>query len=194
MTEQPTSESRQLKVGALLTRPDRASVPGPPSKRPVARPGVAPGSEGEQTASAASIDPRAGGGTPRPAALVMAPAEGPPPTRPSEPAPAVAPARVPVASEQPPPSGVDLSLQVGKLRWETLVSEPTTAAVAARKVRKDQPKEQLNVGITFSLFHHMARHLEEHNLPKTDLVEALLRAWLAERGDPAPDVGAARCP
>jgi len=186
MTEQSISESRQLKVSALLARPDRAAVPGPPSRRPVARPGVAPGSENEQAAPAASIDPEAGGGAPRPAALVVAPSESAAPTRPSESAPTVAPARVPAASEQPPPSNIDLSLQLIKLRWETLIAEPTTAAVAARRVRKDQPKEQLNVGITFSLFHHMARHLEEHNLPKTDVVEAILRAWLAERGDPAP--------
>ncbi len=186
MTERPMSESRQLKVGALLARPDRAAVPGPPSMRPVARPGIAPGSESEQAVSAASVDLDDGGGAPRPTALVAPSDEGAPPTHPSEAASTVAPARVPAESEQPPPPDGDLSLQVGKLRWETLVAEPTTAAVAARRVRKDQPKEQLNVGITFSLFHHMARHLEEHNLPKTDVVEALLRAWLAERGDPTP--------
>ncbi len=189
MTEQSVSESRQLKVGALLAKPDRAAVPRPPSRRPVARPGIAPTSESEQAVSAVSAvftDSDDRGGAPRPAPLAVAPAEISP-TTPSEPAPTVTPTRVPAAaSEQPLPPDVDLSLQVGKLRWETLVTEPTTAAVAARRVRKDQPKEQLNVGITFSLFHHMARHLEEHNLPKTDVVEALLRAWLAERGDPTP--------
>jgi len=186
MTEQPTSESRQLRVGALLARPDRAAVPGPPSRRPVARPGIAPTQGNEQAVSAASIDSDDRGGVPRPVALAVTPTETPP-TTPSEPAPTVAPTHVSAAAgEQPPSPDVDLSLQVRKLRWETLVTEPTTAAVAARRVRKDQPKEQLNVGITFSLFHHMARHLEEHNLPKTDVVEALLRAWLAERGDPTP--------
>ena len=179
-------ESRQLRVGALLARPDRAAVPAPPSRRPVARPGIAPAPESEQPGSAASADLDDRGGVLSPAALAVAPAPVPP-TTPSEPAATAGSTSAPAAtSEQPPPSDTDPSLQAAKLRWETLVNEPTAAAVAARRVRKDQPKEQLNVGITFALFHHMARHLEEHNLPKTDVVEALLRAWLAERGDPAP--------
>lgn len=178
MTERPTPESRPLKVGALLARPDRAAVPGPPSRRPAARPGIAPAAASKQAAPAVSVEPDGGG-------------EAPPPSVPKDPPAEIqapAPTPVPAATEavsQPAP-GLDLSVQEGKLRWGTLVAEPTAAAVAARKIRKDQPKEQLNVGITFALFHHMARHLDEHNLPKTDVVEALLRAWLAERDDPAP--------
>ena len=211
MSPQPSepAAAKQLAIDGFR-KPDRAVVPGPPERRPRAKPAIAPVTEIEpdQLGSPGAISQMLPRGTPEKPSpdSVHLSAVPPAPDTAGEwaPAPALTPPVAPVAGpgmSQPVPTapqaaaalaGMDavaqarLIEQASKLSWADMVANPVKPTVAASKIRKAGSRGQLNVEISLGLQEHFRQHCEENRLQRVDVIEALLRTWMTNRDDPPP--------
>jgi hypothetical protein len=210
MSPQPSepTAAKQLAIDGLR-KPARAVVPGPPERRPPAKPAIAPVTEIEpdQLGSPGSISQRPSHATPAnpsPDSVHLS-AVPPAPDTAGEwtPAPALTPPAAPVAGpgmSPPVPTAqaaaalatmdavaqTRLIEQASKLSWADMVANPVKPTVAASKIRKAGSRGQLNVEISLGLQEHFRQHCEENRLQRVDVIEALLRTWMTNRDDPPP--------
>ena len=168
MSTQPSETGGLSLEVSHLAPPRRAAVPPPPPRRAAAAVQAAPPAIEE-------VQPPAAGQIP----AVAAEAGAAEPTA----APIHAPA---VTSAPPPPAGSDLPVIAERMTWQQLITNPTKAAVAAKTLRRRVPGGQFSVRVTNALLETLDRYAEENNLGKSDLTEAILRAYLAEQGEPVP--------
>jgi len=198
MSPQPSEPgAKQLAIDGLR-KPARAVVPGPPERRPLAKPAIAPVTE---------IDPDQLGG---PGSISQMPSR----ETPENPSPdgvhlSAVPAAPDAAGESTPAPGLPAPLpatpqvvaaqasmdalaqtrlieQASKLSWADMVTNPVKPTVAASKIRKAGSRGQLNVEISLGLQEHFRQHCEENRLQRVDVIEALLRTWMTSRDDPPP--------
>lgn len=167
MSTQPSETGGLSLEVSHLAPPRRAAVPPPPPRKAAAAVQAAP-------AVIEEVQPPAVGQIP----VVTAEAgAGEPPAVPIHP---------PAATSAPTTAGSDLTAIAERMTWQQLITNPTKAAVAAKTLRRRVPGGQFSVRVTGALLEALDRHTEENNLGKSDLTEAILRAYLTEQGEPVP--------
>ncbi|HEY8719427.1 hypothetical protein [Pengzhenrongella sp.] len=204
MSPQPSEPGTKLLAIDGLRKPARSVVPGPPERRPLAKPAIAPVTDlgPDQLGGPDSVSQMQLRGTPESLSpdSVHLSAVPPAPNAAGESTPArVAsmPLVAPVPEQEMPTApqvvaALDAAAQArlieetGKLSWTEMVANPVKPTVAASKIRKAGSRGQLNVEISLVLQEHFRQHCDENRLQRVDVIEALLRTWMTSRDDPPP--------